>query len=141
MTIGPAARGRAFLFQLGNFGCEALLFGWRGRKGGLDDVGATVQGFFGRGFIERLSGEAFLVDEGIGGDDDGIGAGNLFVSEKILGANRALGFNFDLIAKRLGGFFQSFGRHEGVSDAGRAGGDADDEFLFATAYGFGGIVP
>ena len=46
--------------------------------------------------------------------------------QRVLGADRALRLDADRVAERLGALLDAFGRHEGVGDAGRAGGDGDD---------------
>ena len=97
-------------------------------EGGVDDLHRVVDGRFGAGAVEAFADEAGGIDVGIGGDDDYIGAGDVFGGEHVIRADAALRFDFDFMAKHLRAFFQRFLRHVGVGDAGRAGGDADDEF-------------
>ena len=52
--------------------------------------------------------------------------------QRVLRADRSLRLDADRVAERLGPPLDAFGGHEGMGDAGRAGGDGDD--LLATAY-------
>ena len=100
----------------------------RAGEGGVDDLHRVVDGGFGAGAVEAFADEAGGIDVGIGGDDDYIGAGDVFGGEHVIRADAALRFDFDFMAKHLRAFFQRVLRHVGVGDAGRAGRDADDEF-------------
>jgi hypothetical protein len=97
--------------------------GCGGGQGGLDHVGTVLQGVFGAGLVEPLAGEAGQVDLGVGGHDHGVGGGDLLGGEDVLGPHRALGLDLDPVAEILGCLPQAFGGHEGVGDAGGAGGD------------------
>ncbi len=99
-----------------------------GRPGlGLgDDVRRALDRRADRGRVERLAGEARGVDVGVRRDDDQVRRRDLFVRELVLGADRALGLDADAVARRRCGLLERVRRHEGVGDAGRAGGDGDD---------------
>ena len=61
----------------------------------------------------------------VGGEDDGVGGGDRVGGQR-RAARRALGLDVQRDAGLLGGGDQRVGRHVGVRDAGRAGGDRDE---------------
>ena len=111
---------------------------WRG--GGMrqgqrlrDDLLAGVNSLFGAGGEQAHACKSAGVHMSVGGNDGGVGQANFLRGEGVLGPHRALGFNLDLVAQILGGLAQRRGGHEGVRDAGGAGGDGhqlDGRLLF-----------
>ena len=106
---------------------------WRNRCGRRGDAGerggdygsAGTDRRFGGGFIQRLGCEAGGIHPRISGDDDHGGGGNIGVGQGVSGSCRSLRFNLNLVSERFGGLLKSFRRHEGVRDAGGAGGDGN----------------
>jgi hypothetical protein len=105
-------------------------------KGFLQHLLGFLQRPADRGFIQRLAGEAGGIDMRVGADDHHVGGGNFFFRQRILGADRALGFHLDLVTVLRRDFLQRLGGHEGMRDAGRAGGDGDDLFHPADWHGW-----
>jgi len=102
---------------------------WRGqREGFLQHLLGFLQRPADRGFVYCLAGEAAGVDVRVGADDHHIGGGNLLGGERVLGAHRALRLDLDLVAMLGCGLLQGLCGHEGMRDAGRAGGDRHDPF-------------
>lgn len=105
--------------------CRAAVHAGLGQR--LVDQGqAVVDGRLGSALEHALAGETGQVHFAVGGDDDHIGHADLIVGQRILRAHRSLGFHAHLVAEFLRGLLQAFGGHEGVGDAGGAGGDGDD---------------
>ena len=98
---------------------------WRAGEGGFDHRHAIADRWFSSGFINRLVGEAGGVHPGVGGDDDHVGGGDDVLGQGVSRPDRALRLDLDIMSKRLGGLFESFRRHDGVRDAGGAGGDGN----------------
>ena len=88
--------------------------------------------------VDGLAGEARGVHLRLGGDDDGVGRGDLLRRELVLRPDRPLRLDLDGVPERPRGFLQGFGGHERVRDAGRAGGDADETFPGGGLLRFGG---
>jgi hypothetical protein len=95
-----------------------------------------MDGCFGGGLVHPFALEALHIDIGIGGDDDQISLLDLFVGQGVLGTHRALCLHFYLVPEGLCAALDAFGSHEGMGDAGGAGGHADDAQGFA---GNGGL--
>lgn len=110
-------------------------------EGGVDDLHRVINRRFGAGTVEAFADEAGGIDVGIGGDDDHIGAGDVFCGQHVIRANAALRFNFYFVAKHLRTFFQRFLLHVGVGDAGQAGGDTDDVFAAGGGLRRGAFTP
>ena len=97
---------------------------------------AVVDGGLGAAAVQAFAGKAVQVHLGVGGDDHQVGGGDIRGGQRVLRADRTLGFHLDLVAQRGGGLAQSFGGHEGVGNAGGARGNADDA-QFASGSGRG----
>ncbi|MNF91153.1 hypothetical protein D3C84_737460 [compost metagenome] len=113
-----------------------LRLGRRAGPSGRAFLLAFGQGFFqGRfGLLKCNPGAAtvnLFAGESLGGDFDvrrqqhHIRLGNRRGAQRIARTDRALGFHLQVITQAFGRLLQGFGGHEGVRDAGRAGGDRD----------------
>jgi hypothetical protein len=109
VLIGAGARGGARFLEIRDRAGGARRVRLRERQRFLDDLLPAVKGGLGGRLIEALAGEAGGVHVGVGGDDHGVGAGDLFVGELVLGADRVLGLDLDVVAERRGGFLERLG--------------------------------
>lgn len=98
----------------------------------VDQRRAIVDRRLGAALEHALAAEAGQVHFAVGGNDDDVCCADFFVGECVLRTHRALGFHPHLVAEFLGGLLQAFGGHEGVRDAGRAGGDGHDALVAAS---------
>lgn len=125
-----AAVGLALGFRRASRRCAAAMHAGLGQC--LGDQGrAIVDRRLGAALEQALATETGQVHFAVGSDDDHVGVADLLVGQRILRAHRALGFHPHLVAEFLGGLLQAFGGHEGVRDAGGAGGDRHDAFAGA----------
>ena len=76
----------------------------------------------------------------VGGDDDAVSGGNLFVRQDVLGTAGAVRLDFDGDAAFLGVLLEALGCHEGVGDARRAGRDGEDLDVVAGRFFLGGCT-
>ncbi len=90
------------------------------------------------GTIDRLTVKARHVHFDIGGEEYQIGRCNLLGSQGVLGTDRALGLDADLITQLFGHGLQRFCRHKGVGNASRARCHCHD--ALASGGGFGGSI-
>ena len=117
-----ALAGRFFRWSVGGVRLVRRGFG----DGAAQQRLAVVDGGLGSALEEAFALEAAEFHLGIGGDQHQVGFGDLAGAERALRAHRTLGFHADGVAQRLSRLAQAFRRHEGVGDAGGAGGDGDD---------------
>ncbi len=121
MLVRPGALARALRLELIHLSAKARRRSGRLRQRRFDHILAAVDRVVGAGKVDRLAGKARKVDLGIGGDHHCVGGLDILGSDHVLGADRALCLDLDLMAQRLGGVFQRLGGHKRVRDAGRAG--------------------
>ncbi len=90
------------------------------------------------GTIDRLTVKARHVHFDIGGEEYQIGRCNLLGGQGILGTDRALSLDADLITQLFGHGLQRFCRHKGVGNASRTGSHRHD--ALASGGRFGGSI-
>ena len=78
--------------------------------------------------MHRFAGKRRFGDVNVGREEDDIGGRDFGGGQGVLGSERTLGFDPNFVAHGGGGAFQRFGRHEGVSDPGWAGGNSNKSF-------------
>ena len=103
---------------------------------GLVELGpGFLQGSPRAGAIDRLAVKARHVHLDVSGEEHQIGGGNLVRRQGILGTDRSLGLDADLVTQLLGHGLQGLGRHEGVGHPGRAGRHRHDALGTAGRFG------
>jgi hypothetical protein len=93
----------------------------------LDHGCAVTDRRFGRGFIQRFIRETGGIHPRVGGDDHHFGGGMMSVSDRAFRTPTDPWVSTWIVwPSVLSGLFKSFRRHDGVRDAGGAGGDSNE---------------